>query len=69
MSWQTLGAVAPDGLVEARLQLHHAAQVVASAGVTFLAAALLDGPPRRREGRLERFVVVGVDASRRALSI
>ena len=36
MSWQTLGAVAPDGLVDARLQLHHAAQGVASAGVTFL---------------------------------
>jgi hypothetical protein len=36
VSWQTLGAVAPDALVDARLQLHHAAQVVASAGVTFL---------------------------------
>lgn len=36
MSWQTLGAVAPDALVDARLQLHHAAQGVASAGVTFL---------------------------------
>jgi hypothetical protein len=36
VSWRPLGAVAPQALVDARLQLHHAAQVVASAGVTFL---------------------------------
>jgi len=36
VSWQTLGGVAPDALVDARLQLHHAAQVAASAGVSFL---------------------------------
>lgn len=36
MSWKTLGTVAPDELVDARLQLHHAAQVVASAGVSLL---------------------------------
>ncbi len=37
MRWKTLGAVAPSELVDARLQLHHAAQVAASAGVIFLA--------------------------------
>lgn len=36
MSWKTLGAVSPAELVDTRLQLHHAAQVVASAGTTFL---------------------------------
>lgn len=36
MTWKTLGAIAPKDLVDARLQLHQAAQVVASAGVTFL---------------------------------
>ncbi len=36
MSWKTLGGAVPTQLVDARLQLHHAAQVVASAGVTFL---------------------------------
>ena len=45
MSWQLLGAVAPDCLVDARLQLHHAAQVVASAGVTFLEAESDDSHP------------------------
>jgi hypothetical protein len=36
VSWKTLGEVAPTALVDARLQLHHAAQLVASAGLTFL---------------------------------
>ncbi len=36
MNWKTLGTVAPIDLVDARLQLHHAAQIVASAGITFL---------------------------------
>ncbi|MBW2231800.1 MAG: hypothetical protein JRH17_15545 [Deltaproteobacteria bacterium] len=45
MSWRTLGAVAPTQLVDARLQLHHAAQVVASAGVTFLEPAPDDSHP------------------------
>ena len=36
MNWKTLDAVAPIDLVDARLQLHHAAQIVASAGITFL---------------------------------
>lgn len=36
MRWNDLGAVAPAALVDSRLALHHAAQVVASAGVTFL---------------------------------
>jgi hypothetical protein len=36
VSWQTLGAISPKELVDARLQLHHAAQIVASAGVTFI---------------------------------
>jgi hypothetical protein len=36
VSWKELGAVTASGLVDARLQLHHAALVVATAGVTFL---------------------------------
>jgi len=36
VSWEILGAAAPRELVDARLQLHHAAQVVASAGLTLL---------------------------------
>jgi hypothetical protein len=36
VSWKTLGAVAPTKLVDTRLQLHHAAQLVASAGASFL---------------------------------
>lgn len=34
--WQTLGGVSPDALVEARLQLHYAAQLVSSLGTSFL---------------------------------
>ena len=45
MSWKTLGAIAPTELVDARLQLHHAAQVVASAGVTFLEPTPDDSHP------------------------
>lgn len=45
MSWKRLGAVPPTELVDARLQLHHAAQVVASAGVTFLAPRPDDSHP------------------------
>jgi hypothetical protein len=45
MTWQTLGNVAPSELVDARLQLHHAAQVVASAGVTYLAPEPDDSHP------------------------
>lgn len=45
MSWKTLGAVAPDALVDARLQLHQAAQVVASAGVSFLEPQSDDSHP------------------------
>lgn len=37
-SWQELGAVAPAGLAEARLQLHWAAQVLASAARQLLEA-------------------------------
>ena len=33
-TWQPLGAVAPDQLVDARLQLHHAAQIVAAVGTS-----------------------------------
>ena len=36
-AWTTLGVVAPSELTDARLQLHHAAQVVSSAGFTFVA--------------------------------
>jgi hypothetical protein len=45
VSWKTLGAVEPTQLVDTRLQLHHAAQVVASAGVTFLAPTPDDSHP------------------------
>ena len=45
MTWKTLGAVAPTDLVEARNQLHHAAQVVASAGISFLASTPDDSHP------------------------
>ena len=38
-SWQTLGAVLPKNLVEARLQLHWAAQIVSAVGTTLV-------PPR-----------------------
>lgn len=44
-AWQPLGAVAPDRLVDARLQLHHAAQIVASVGQTFLEPRPDDGHP------------------------
>jgi len=43
--WKTLDAVAPSQLVDARLQLHHAAQIVASAGVTFLSPEPDDSHP------------------------
>ncbi len=58
MSWQTLGAVAPRELVDARPQLYHAAQLVASAGVIVLAP---------QAERLHDFLDCAVDASRRAL--
>ncbi len=45
MSWAALGAVAPGELMEARLQLHHAAQVVASAGLTLLELRADDSHP------------------------
>jgi len=45
VSWKTLGAVPPTELVDARLQLHHAVQVVASAGVTFLEPQPNDSHP------------------------
>ncbi|MDP2622616.1 MAG: hypothetical protein Q8Q29_02325 [Actinomycetota bacterium] len=45
MSWKPLGAVSPTRLVDARLQLHHAAQVVASAGITLFAPAPDDSHP------------------------
>ena len=45
MTWKPLGQVSPGDLVDARLQLHHAAQVVATAGVTFLAPQPDDSHP------------------------
>jgi hypothetical protein len=45
VSWKKLGTVAPSDLVDARLQLHHAAQVVASAGVSFLEPQADDSHP------------------------
>lgn len=45
MSWKALGSTPPNALLDARLQLHHAAQVVASAGITFLAPEPDDSHP------------------------
>lgn len=39
MDWQRLGGVAPAALGAARMQAHHAAQVISAAGETFLAHA------------------------------
>jgi len=36
--WRELGATPPSDLVEARLQLHYAAQIVSSVGFTFVSA-------------------------------
>jgi hypothetical protein len=66
VSWKVLGAVAPTQLVDARLQLHHAAQVVASAGVTFLAPAPDDSHPNlgwvESHGALLGHTLPGADA-------
>jgi len=40
--WERLGRVAPGELSEARLELHHAAQIVSAAGITHLPAAADD---------------------------
>ncbi|MGQ0540023.1 MAG: hypothetical protein ACT4R6_13840 [Gemmatimonadaceae bacterium] len=34
--WERLGSVAPESLVDARLQLHHALQVIVSAAISYL---------------------------------
>jgi len=44
-SWQTLGTPPPTELVDARLQLHHAAQLAAAAGATFLESRPDDSHP------------------------
>jgi len=43
--WHELGSVAPTALVEARLQTHHAAQIVSSLGSTLLEPAPDDSHP------------------------
>jgi hypothetical protein len=43
--WHELGSVAPTALVEARLQTHHAAQIVSSLGTTFLEPTPDDSHP------------------------
>ncbi len=43
--WKRLGGVPPTALVDARLALHHAAQIAATAGVTFLAPTDDDSHP------------------------
>ena len=43
--WETLGRPAPGELVDARLQLHHAAQLVASVGKPLLAPRPDDSHP------------------------
>ncbi len=45
MSWEGLGRVDPRALVDARLQLHHAAQILATAGTTFLEKTADDSHP------------------------
>lgn len=45
MGWRTLGTPQPTALVDARLQLHHAAQLAAAAGATFLEARPDDSQP------------------------
>ena len=37
-SWMRVGDIAPAALVDARLQLHHAAQIAVSAAISYLAA-------------------------------
>jgi len=44
-SWQTLGTPPPTKLVDARIQLHHAAQLAAAAGATFLESRPDDSHP------------------------
>ena len=56
--WRTLGAVAPARLADARLQLHHAAQVVASAGITWLSPQPDDSHPNMGWEH-ERHMLVG----------
>ena len=41
-SWESVGALSPASLIGARLQLHHAAQIVNSAAISFLPAAADD---------------------------
>ncbi len=38
-AWRKLGEPAPESLTDARLQLHHAAQIVASVGLTYVEPA------------------------------
>jgi len=45
VSWHALGAVAPAALVDARLQLHHAAQLASALGLTFLEPRADDSHP------------------------
>lgn len=41
-AWEPLGRVSADALSDARLQLHHAAQIVSAVGITYLPAAFDD---------------------------
>ena len=43
--WRPVGTISPDALVDARLQLHHAAQLVAAVGATLLPPRPDDGHP------------------------
>jgi hypothetical protein len=71
--WQTLGAVAPTQLIDARLQLHHAAQWAAAAGAGFLEPRADDSHPNLGwQGALGALVghpIPGPPAFRAALSI
>lgn len=56
-AWRTLGVVKPTELVDARLQLHHALQLVAAVGVTFLEPEPDDAHPNAGwHGALEALV-------------
>ena len=56
--WQPLGTCAPETLIDARLQLHHAAQIVASVGFTYV-----DPAPDFSHTNMEWFANLGALAS------
>jgi hypothetical protein len=57
IAWEAVGAVAPTRLVEGRLRLHHAAQLVAAAGRSLVPARPDDGHTSLEWGRKPRGLV------------